>query len=273
MPVPIPGKDWSMSLQDIRCYVLDMDGTIYLSNRLFDFTKGFLDYLTGSGRRYCFFTNNSSRNAEFYCQKLANMGIVIEPSQMLISNQVMIRYLKEQTDYRRLYVLGTPYLLEDFEKAGFVLDAEKPDAVILGFDMTLNYEKLTIACTHVRNGVPFLGVNPDFNCPTDTGFLPDCGSMAKLITASTRVVPEFFGKPSKHTLHYIIEQVGLPPSQIAIVGDRLYTDIAVGQDSELSTILVLSGETTREDLAKSDIQPDYVFEDLSALQRELDGLG
>lgn len=258
-----------MSLQDIKCFVLDMDGTIYLSNRLFDFTKDFLNYLTDSGREYCFFTNNSSRNAEFYCQKLERMGISIRPEQMLISNQVMIRYLKEHTSYHKLYVLGTPYLLEDFEKAGFVLDANEPDAVILGFDMTLTYEKLTIACTLIRNGVPFLGVNPDFNCPTDTGFLPDCGSMARLITASTGVEPEFFGKPSKHTLNYIIEQVGLEPRQIAIVGDRLYTDIAVGQGSEMSTILVLSGETTREDLVHSEIQPDYVFEDLRQLQQEL----
>ena len=153
-------------------------------------------------------------------------------------------------------------LINEFKTAGFCFNGKNPDIVFLGFDTTLNYEKLKKACQYIRNGCIYFGMNEDLNCPMEGGtFIPDCGSMAKLVEASTGRFPEFFGKPSKHTLDYIIKETGYKPEEIAIVGDRLYTDIAVADGSDVTSILVLSGESTREDVEASDVKPDYIVKE------------
>jgi 4-nitrophenyl phosphatase len=240
-----------------------MDGTIYLGNELFPFTKDFLKKVEDTGREYYFFTNNSSKSQQAYIEKLARLGIQIKKEQMMISSHVIIKYLKEYYDKKSIYVVGTPSLIQEFESFDMNLTEEDPDIVVLGFDTTLTYEKLSKACHYIRNGCTYFGINPDWNCPMEGGtFIPDCGSMAKLIEASTGKFPEFFGKPSKHTLDYIIKETGYQPEEIAIVGDRLYTDIAVADGSDVTSILVLSGESTREDVEKSDVKPDVVVENL-----------
>ena len=256
-------------LKNIELFVLDMDGTIYLGNRLYTYTHKFLDTVKKSGRDFCFFTNNSSKNRGSYIQKLKNMQIDIPDSKMLISNDVIIKWLLENHRGESAYIVGTPDLLEDFQTQGIVLDDENPDYVILGFDTTLTYEKLSKACTFIRNGKPVYGVNPDFNCPVEGGFIPDCGSIAALVQASTGVSCEFFGKPSQHTLNYFLEFTGYSADKVAIVGDRLYTDIATAQGSEVTSILVLSGETQLKDLQNSEIQPDIVTENIGVLTQYL----
>lgn len=165
-----------------------------------------------------------------------------------------------------VYVVGTPSLIQEFEKNGISLTGEHPDIVVLGFDTTLTYEKLSKACHYIRNGCLYFGINPDWNCPMEGGiFIPDCGSMAKLIEASTGRFPEFFGKPSVHTLNYIVEKTEYQADEIAIIGDRLYTDIAVADGSDVTSILVLSGESTLEDVEKSKIKPDLIYQDLSEI--------
>ena len=249
--------------EKIKCFILDMDGTIYLGNELFPFTKDFLKKVEDTGREYYFFTNNSSKSQQVYIEKLARLGIQIKKEQMMISSHVIIKYLKEYYDKKSIYVVGTPSLIQEFESFDMNLTEEDPDIVVLGFDTTLTYEKLSKACHYIRNGCTYFGINPDWNCPMEGGtFIPDCGSMAKLIEASTGKFPEFFGKPSKHTLDYIIKETGYQPEEIAIVGDRLYTDIAVADGSDVTSILVLSGESTREDVEKSDVKPDVVVENL-----------
>ena len=249
--------------EKIKCFILDMDGTIYLGNELFPFTKDFLKKVEDTGREYYFFTNNSSKSQQAYIEKLARLGIQIKKEQMMISSHVIIKYLKEYYDKKSIYVVGTPSLIQEFESFDMNLTEEDPDIVVLGFDTTLTYEKLSKACHYIRNGCTYFGINPDWNCPMEGGtFIPDCGSMAKLIEASTGKFPEFFGKPSKHTLDYIIKETGYQPEEIAIVGDRLYTDIAVADGSDVTSILVLSGESTREDVEKSDVKPDVVVENL-----------
>lgn len=249
--------------EKIKCFILDMDGTIYLGNELFPFTKDFLKKVEDTGREYYFFTNNSSKSQQAYIEKLARLGIQIKKEQMMISSHVIIKYLKEYYDKKSIYVVGTPSLIQEFESFDMNLTEEDPDIVVLGFDTTLTYEKLFKACHYIRNGCTYFGINPDWNCPMEGGtFIPDCGSMAKSIEASTGKFPEFFGKPSKHTLDYIIKETGYQPEEIAIVGDRLYTDIAVADGSDVTSILVLSGESTREDVEKSDVKPDVVVENL-----------
>ena len=254
--------------EKIKCFILDMDGTIYLGNELFSFTKDFLKKVEETGREYYFFTNNSSKSQQDYIEKLERFGIRIKRQQMMTSTHVISRYLKQHYEGKSVYVVGTPSLIQEFQYFGINVTEEDPDIVLLGFDTTLNYEKLKKACQYIRNGCIYFGMNEDLNCPMEGGtFIPDCGSMARLIEASTGRFPEFFGKPSKYTLDYIIKETGCKPEEIAIVGDRLYTDIAVADGSEVTSILVLSGESSREDVEKSDIKPDYIVKDLSEIIR------
>ena len=256
--------------EKIKCFILDMDGTSYLGNELFSFTKDFLKKVEETGREYYFFTNNSSKSQQDYIEKLERFGIRIKRQQMMTSTHVISRYLKPHYEGKSVYVVGTPSLIQEFKYFDMNLTEEDPDIVVLGFDTTLTYEKLSKACHYIRNGCTYFGINPDWNCPMEGGtFIPDCGSMAKLIEASTGRFPEFFGKPSKHTLDYIIQQTGYEPDEIAIVGDRLYTDIAVADQSDVMSILVLSGESTREDVKTSDVKPNVILEDLSEITKML----
>lgn len=258
----------NMNLANIKCFVLDMDGTIYLGDQLFDFTQEFLHKVEQTGRRYYFFTNNSSKSQAAYIEKLAKLGINIQPNQMMISSHVMISYLREHHPDKSIYVMGTNSLVSEFRKfnINLVEEGQTPDIVVIGFDTQLDYQKLCNACTYVRHGAIYYGINPDWNCPMEGGeFIPDCGSMAKLIEASTGRFPEFFGKPSRHTLDYIVKTTGAAPSEIAIVGDRLYTDIAVAANSDVTSILVLSGESKLEDVESSTVKPTMVVSSLKSI--------
>jgi 4-nitrophenyl phosphatase len=184
----------------------------------------------------------------------------------LTSNQVIINYIKEKFPHKNVFLLGNNYLKEDFKEAGIKLVEENADIVVVGFDTSLAYENVSKACKFIRNGAMFLGVNPDLNCPVEDGFIPDCGSICAMITASTGVEPEFFGKPSKYTLKYIIKDTGFDENDIAFVGDRLYTDIAIGKGSNVITILVLTGEAKEDDLKKSDVKPTLIFDSLKQLK-------
>lgn len=258
-----------MGLEKIKCFVLDMDGTIYLGNSLFPYTKKFLDTAKACGIDIWYYTNNSSKNAQFYIEKLNRMGIECIPHKMLISNQVIIKYILDNHKTAKAYVVGTEYLVQDFRDAGILVSDKDCDIVVMGFDTTLTYEKLVKACDFVRNGALLYGVNMDYNCPTETGFIPDCGSICKLVLASTGIQAEFFGKPSWHTSEYIFEKTGYKKHELAIVGDRLYTDIALGVINGFPSILVLSGESSMEDLKTTESKPDYIFNSLEDITKEL----
>lgn len=265
--------DLKKVVQNTKCFVLDMDGTIYLGDRLFDFTVDFLKEVEKSGREFVFFTNNSSKNAAFYVEKLRKMGIEIDPKKMLISNQVIIKYLQQNHAGKSVYVVGTEHLVQDFIDAKIeVKDDDSADIGILGFDLTLTYEKLCKICDIARAGRPVFGVNMDYNCPTDGGYIPDCGAMAALITASTGANVEFFGKPSPHTLKHMVEESGFNEDEITVVGDRLYTDIATTHGSKASSILVLSGESQLVDIPNFEAKPDAVAKDLAEVTEILRGL-
>lgn len=264
-------------LQQVRCFVLDMDGTIYLSNRLFPFTKPFLQRLEETGRSYCFFTNNSTKHQKDYLDKLAGMGIPAAEDQMFLSTQVIIEEMQRLHPDDSFFIVGTPSLTEAFRRAGLRIydpesPASRPDVVILGFDTTLTYEKISLACKYLRHGAAYYGVNMDYNCPVDDkgvlDYIPDCGSIAKLVERSTGRFPDFYGKPSRHALDFIIRHTGFAEEEIAVVGDRIYTDIAIANGTRALSIMVLTGETQLEDLDRYDYRPDMILpslEDLTAL--------
>ena len=243
---------------DKKYLVLDMDGTFYLGDRLLEGSLEFLIKSAEMGKEFLFFTNNSSKNRKVYLDKLAGMGCYIHENQLLTSGMVTIDYLKETLPNPKVYLLGTPALEQDFEANGIRLTESNPDAVVVGFDTTLTYEKLETACTLIRRGVPFLATHPDNNCPTEYGPIPDCGAMCAFITQSTNVLPKYLGKPYKETLDYITHHLGCTKEELIFVGDRLYTDIAIGANHGAASVLVLTGETQMEDLKDSDVQPQLV---------------
>jgi HAD superfamily hydrolase (TIGR01457 family) len=248
-------------LKKVKVVALDMDGTIYLGNSIFPFTGSFLNGLTDSGKRFVFLTNNSSRNAQDYYLKLREMGLNVEKSQIYTSGDATIEYLNSMKPNAKIYLMGTENLEEDFRLSGFHLTDTDPDFVVLGFDLTFTYEKLEKACDLVRQGVPFIATHPDFNCPVeDGGMIPDCGALSAAITAATDVLPKVIGKPHQEMLEGILNRAKIKKEELCIVGDRLMTDIKMGQDFGIPSILVLTGEAQLEDLESSDVVPDLIIE-------------
>jgi len=267
----------NVAIKETKCFVLDMDGTIYLGDNLFPYTKQSLDSLKSSGMDFVFYTNNSSQNAEHYLKKLERMEIPTTPDKLLMSTHVLLSHLEslqsgrsqQKLLGRNVFVAGTKALRDDFESAGYTLTDTNPDFVVLGFDTDMDYNRLTILCDFVRSGLPYFGVHMDYNCPIHGGFIPDCGSLAAAVATSTGITPEFFGKPSRHTLNYIIEKTGYKENELCFIGDRMYTDIAIASGTQASSILVLSGETKCEDLGHSEFIPDLVLNDISELANYL----
>ena len=196
-------KDKLAALEKIKLFVLDMDGTFYLDDQMIEGSLDFLEAVKESGRDYIFFTNNSSKSPSIYIKRLAGMNCFIERKQIMTSGDVTIKYLQTNYPDKTVYLVGTPALEETFIEAGINLTKDMPDIVVVGFDMTLTYEKLERACTYIRNGALFLATHLDINCPTKDGFIPDCGAFCAAITLSTGVEPRYLGKPFKETVHRI----------------------------------------------------------------------
>lgn len=245
------------ALGKIKLFVLDMDGTIYLGDKVLPGAIEFVKTAREKGIKVVFFTNNASKNPNNYVEKLERLGFGANRSDVVTAGDVTIEYLKRHRSGEEVYLVGTPALEESFKNAGIEL-SEKANIVVSSFDTTLTYEKLVIACDLIRNGADFYCTHPDYNCPTENGFIPDSGAIAALITASTNVLPKYFGKPHKETADMISELFGVDFSETAIVGDRLYTDIALGKNNGLMSVLVLSGETRIEDVNESNA-PDIIL--------------
>ncbi len=256
-------------LKSKKLFVLDMDGTFYLGNRLIEGSLDYFEKVRSRGGEILFFTNNSSRTAPFYKKKLESMGCFVDEKSIITSGDVTIRFLMENYRDAGVYLVGTDLLKESFERSGVKLSDDDPDIVVVGFDTSLTYDKVERACTFIRRGALFIATHPDLNCPTEDGFIPDCGSMCAMVTASTGVQPRYLGKPYRETIDMIKLITGRSDDEIAFVGDRLYTDIAIGVNNGITSILVLTGETSLEDVERSQIKPDFIFESLSALGQVL----
>ena len=269
-------------LKDIDLFVLDMDGTFYLGNNIIDGALEFLEAVKKAGKSYMFFTNNSSTNSDKYIEKLAGMNCFIKKDQIMTSGDVMIRFLKSNYEEKSVYLLGTKPLEDSFLEAGIELfnrdneDAlepdnldKRPDIVVVGFDKTLDFRKLSNACTYIREGALFLATHLDINCPMPNGFIPDCGAICKAIELSTGKQPRFVGKPFKETVDMIVEATKVPKEKIAFVGDRLYTDVATGVNNGAKGILVLTGECQLPDVEKSEVKPDGIYNSICEMGKLL----
>lgn len=262
----------------IKHVALDMDGTIYLGSKLFTWTIPFLDSLRQAGITYSFLTNNPTRSVDDYIAKLKGLGIEARPDEVYTTAVATIDYIKlNHPEVKRLFVMGTPSMIAEFERAGFEMaaddPADRPDMLVVAFDMTLTYKKLCRAAWWASQGLPYIATNPDRVCPTDKEvILVDCGSMTECIYHATGRRPDIvIGKPNPDMLRCIMGSRGLEPDQVAMCGDRIYTDVASARNAGALDVLVLSGETTLETATTADPRPTITVDNVGTFGQMLVG--
>ena len=251
-------------LKDKRLFLLDMDGTIYLDEQLFDGTLDFLAHVKAIGGRAMYLTNNSSKSVSSYVDKLQRLGISACAEDFLTSVNATVLYLQKQ-GYHKIYAFGTESFKSQLREGNLpIVDKleEDIDCLCMGFDTELTFQKLEDACILLNRGVDFVATNPDWVCPTWYGSVPDCGSVSEMLFRATGRRPRFIGKPQPDMVELAIAKSGLAKEQAILLGDRLYTDIQSGVNAGIDTVLVLSGEATLDDLAVSQVKPAYVMENL-----------
>lgn len=261
-----------MELKEIRnfkLFLFDMDGTLYLGNRLYDFTLELLDTLKKTGRKYLFMTNNSSKSVDDYVKKLGKLGIEATREDFMTSSQATAFYLHKHHEGQKLYVCGTESLKEELRMEGFTVttNVDETECIVMGFDTELTFQKLHDVSFMLltRPELPYIATNPDYVCPTEFGSVPDCGSVCDMIYNATKKRPIVIGKPSPLMPQLAMEKFGISKEEACVVGDRIYTDVKSGLNAGITGILVLSGETTREILAESPDKPHLVLEDASEI--------
>lgn len=258
--IPAVNEDREQKLKRITCFALDMDGTVYLGEKWIEGALDFLSAVEKAGKQYIFLTNNSSKGPQNYVEKLHRMGLSVDESRIVTSGQATIEYLKRNFPGKRVFLLGNELLTREFEEAGICLSESDPQVVVTGFDTSLTYDKMCRVCDLVRSGLPYIATHPDYNCPTENGFIPDAGAIHAFIHASAFRYPDHVvGKPGGDIMDYLAGRAGASREQTAMVGDRLYTDVAAGVNNGYTGILVLSGEAGMRDVEESEIVPDLIF--------------
>ena len=254
-----------MKLSEKKFFLLDMDGTLYLDDYLFDGTIDFLSYVKSCGGRYLFVTNNSSKSTDAYVKKLEALGIPACEDDFLTSTDATILYLQNKFPGRKFYALGTKSFVEQLVNAGIdvVTDVEEEIfGLVISNDQELSFKKLEDACKLLINDIEYIATNPDWVCPTAFGYVPDCGSFAEMLFRATGKKPHFIGKPRPEMLILAMEKFGYSKEESVMIGDRVYTDIASGYNAGIDTIFVLSGEGTMLDAENTDTKPTYIFDNI-----------
>ena len=257
-----------------KLFLLDMDGTIYNDETIFDGTLDFLDYVKSIGGRYIFITNNSSKSIDDYLKKVHRMGIEATADDFYTSTDATIKYLKDNFSDPLVFASGTKSFIEGLKKANLRITTEvdnNADVILMGYDTELNYQKLTNLCIMLKNkNTPYIATNPDLVCPVNFGFVPDCGSVAIMLKNATGRTPTYIGKPEPTMINLVCESLGYSKEETVVIGDRLYTDIASGNNAHVDTICMLSGEATLEDLENDKTNvPTYIYKDIRALVNQL----
>ncbi len=249
-------------LKDITLFLLDMDGTVNLGYDPIDGAKEFLEALKEQGKNYIFLTNNSSKSASDYVEKMRSLGFPCESENVFTSGMAAGMFLRENKKGSKIYVCGTKSLKNELKNYDVDISetGEDADTVLLGYDTELDYQKIRTVCDLLDAGADYYATNIDMVCPIEGGrYLPDCGSFADMLEQAVKRRPRFLGKPDRTMIDIIAKAEGVPYENIAMVGDRIYTDVKTGINAGVTAILVLSGETTMEDYKKSDVKPDYIL--------------
>ena len=256
------------ALKDKKMFLLDMDGTIYNGNELIEGATDFFRVLKQKGRSRVFMTNNSSRNRFAYVEKLGRLGIECTEDDIASSVNATCCFLAEHHPGARIYLSGTESLKKELEMEGFSVvptsyRGKDVDCVLIGYDTELTYAKMEGVCHYLCEDLPYYATNCDLRCPIEGGrYLPDCGSMAYMYEMATGRKPRYLGKPDRFIVDYVCRRWGVAPEDTVVIGDRLYTDIAVGINAGVDSVCVLSGESTAEDLAASEFNPTYIFDSI-----------
>ena len=259
-------------LKEKTLYLLDMDGTIYNENEIFDGTLEFLEEIERRGGQYVFITNNSSKSVEDYVQKVRAMGIKAEYENFYTSGQATAMYLKENYPNQVVYCMGTKSLIKERREAGIEVVTEvdeRAGVVLLGFDTENTSEKIRNTCIMLGRDVAYLATNPDLVCPVSFGYIPDCGSMSIMLKNATGKEPFFIGKPEPIMVNCVLKKLNCKREDAVIVGDRLYTDIKTGANAQVDTICVLSGEASMEDILQGEVEPTYIFKSVKEIYEGL----
>lgn len=260
-------------ISKLRLFLFDMDGTIYIGDRLFDFTKELLATIRSVGGQYLFVTNNSSKGIGDYVLKLKRLGIDAEEDDFMTASQATEFYLKKNHRGQKIYIVGTESMKEEFRACGFTVtdNTDETDCIVVGNDTELTFAKLCDVSKLLltRNGIPYIATNPDYVCPTEFGGVPDCGSICEMLYRVSGRRPVVIGKPGALMIKLAMEKTGHTAEETAVIGDRIYTDIKSGINAGVGTVLVMSGETTREILESSEDKPDIVMENAGELLRLL----
>lgn len=265
-------KQLDKTIRNIQLFLFDMDGTLYLGDRLFPFTKQLLETIREQGKRYLFMTNNSSKSVVDYVKKLERLGIAATEEDFITSSQATAYYLKKHHPKDRLYVCGTESLRQELRKEGFCVTDElsEVDCIVMGFDTELTFKKLEdVSKLLLTRELPYIATNPDLVCPTEFGSVPDCGSVCEMIYNATGKRPLVIGKPTPLMPQLAMEKWGCTGEETAVIGDRIYTDIKSGLNAGAVSILVMSGETTEEILNNSQDKPDFVLADCGEITKVL----
>ncbi|HEU5314616.1 MAG TPA: HAD-IIA family hydrolase [Chloroflexota bacterium] len=260
------------ALRDLTTFLVDLDGVVYTGNTPIRGAPEFFKFLSASGRRFVCITNNSTMTAAQFRAKLGAMGVRVGDGQLLTSPQATAVYLRETLGLRpgaRIYPIGEEGLIRSLLAERFVLVDEDADAVVCGLDRRLTYARLAGACSALRRGARFIATNPDHALPTERGMLPGNGATVAYLQAATGVAPTVIGKPEPTMLRIAMQLAGAGASETAMLGDGLHTDMLAGERAGVAKLLVLTGVARREDVRASATQPDYVFDDLPALQAAL----
>lgn len=259
-----------VALSEKKCFLFDIDGTLAVGNTLYPGSKELLDYISSIGGKAYFITNNSTKSGQDYVDKFEkSFGLVTTENQFITSAYMTLEFLKKEYADKLIYVLGTNSFIEELRKAGLSVTETADEAVacvVVAYDSELSYEKLIqvsrLLCT---KDLPFYGTNPDLRCPIDFGFIPDCGAICNMITATTDKEPIYLGKPNKEVVQICLTQSGFTPEQTLVVGDRLYTDIACGINADVDTCVLFTGEAKPSDMNDTPYPADYAFDTVSEL--------
>ncbi len=251
--------------EKVKYYVADLDGTVYLSNDLIDGAKEFFDLAVENGKDFYFLTNNSSNNSKIILERMIKMGFPVPEEKIIVSTHVAIDYIERNFPGKSVYLIGNEKLTYDFGKAGINMTQDMPDIVCIGLDDTLNYEKILKGCNYIINGAEFIVTHPDIKAPMGGYFKPDAGSIMELFAACTGKRPLVLGKPTVYTADYLTRRLNCERDEICMIGDSLATDIALGAKHGMRTACVLTGVTTPEIYAASDIKADVVTDSIKDL--------